>query len=191
MATITLDNPYYYKSGTGGVSAVIGNDGTGSGNRRIVRYEFTSPSTGASHISFNLVYAYLLNKSADKILHFYIGSSSTSHASAGEGSEYTGVVTISNYQSSTDFVFTGEADIILTPNTKYYLWIFPSSDTGYCYYGADTISTKTIETTGGAGLVYIYNGSSWEAYQIYVYNGTGWDLYMPYIYNGSDWDLYT
>jgi hypothetical protein len=39
------------------------------------------------------------------------------------------------------------------------------------------------------GLVYIDNGSGFEAYQCYIYNGTEWELYMPYVDNGTDWEL--
>ena len=51
--------------------------------------------------------------------------------------------------------------------------------------------TATVTTSGGAGLVYIDNGSKWETYQVYIDNGSSWDLYMPYIDNGSSWDLYS
>jgi hypothetical protein len=188
MATITLENPYYYQDGMGGVSAIIGYDG----HRRVARYEFTSPDAGVSHVSFSLIYAALQSKSSLKNMNFYIGTSASDHADAGEGSSYTGVVTTAQYQSYADcYTFSGEADIILMPNTKYYLWIFPSSEEGWCYYNAATITTKTVTTTGGAGLVYIDNGTGWDAYQVYIDNGTTWDLHMPYIDNGSSWDLYT
>jgi hypothetical protein len=191
MSTITLENPYYYQNGVGGVSAIVGSEGGATG-RRVVRYEFTAPNTGASHVAFSLTYAYLQSYSAIKPLRFYIGTSSTSHAAAGSDYDYTGTVNSSQYQTYEGcYVFTGEANVVLSPSTKYYLWIFPSTDEGWCYYNAATITEKTIDVSGGAGLVYIYNGSSWDAYQIYIYNGTGWDLYLPYIYNGSDWDLYT
>lgn len=41
------------------------------------------------------------------------------------------------------------------------------------------------------GLVYIDNGSGWDAYEVYIDNGSSWVKYMPYIDNGSSWDLYT
>lgn len=40
------------------------------------------------------------------------------------------------------------------------------------------------------GLVYIDNGSGWDAYQVYIDNGSSWDRYIPYIDNGSGWDMY-
>lgn len=38
------------------------------------------------------------------------------------------------------------------------------------------------------GVVYIDNGTKFEAYQIYIDNGSGWDLYTAHIDNGSGWD---
>lgn len=37
------------------------------------------------------------------------------------------------------------------------------------------------------GLVYIHNGTNYEAFQIYIFNGSTWDLYCPYIHNGTTW----
>lgn len=39
------------------------------------------------------------------------------------------------------------------------------------------------------GLVYIYDGSDYVAYQVYIYDGTEWGLYCPYVYDGSDWNI--
>ena len=41
------------------------------------------------------------------------------------------------------------------------------------------------------GLVYIDNGSGFDAYQAFIDNGSGWDMYIPYIDNGSSWDMYS
>lgn len=59
------------------------------------------------------------------------------------------------------------------------MWIFPSNDVGYCYYGVDSFATKNIELTGAAGVIYIDNGSGFEAYQVYIDNGTSWDFVHP------------
>ena len=39
-----------------------------------------------------------------------------------------------------------------------------------------------------SGVVYIYNGTTFEPYLAYIDNGTNWDLYIAYIDNGTDWD---
>lgn len=41
-----------------------------------------------------------------------------------------------------------------------------------------------------SGLVYIDNGSSFDAYQLFIDNGTSWDQYIPYIDNGTSYDMY-
>lgn len=188
MATITLTNPYYYQDDVGGVSAVIGWDGI---YYRIARYEFTTPNTGVNHVSFT--FPDFQNVSGTGIpdcnLCFYIGTSSTSHAGANADSAYTGKITVTQ-NANYLFDFAGEADILLLPNTKYYFWIFSNSAKSTLHYSHfyDTTS-KAITVTGGAGLVYIDNGSGFDAYQIYIDNGTGWDLYTPYIDNGTTWNM--
>lgn len=144
MAAITLNNPYYYQKGIGGVSAVVGHEGGGSS--RVVRFDFTSPSAGANHIAFSVWYGYLMGQSSQKPLRFYIGTSDSSHANAGSSAEYTGEVTVT--ESAEKYTFTGSADILLLPNTKYYLWIFPGdTGDGWCYYGL-VPNNCTITTTG-------------------------------------------
>ena len=46
-----------------------------------------------------------------------------------------------------------------------------------------------IFTTTPQGLVYIDNGTTFEAYQVFIDDGSKWEQYMPYIDNGSDWDM--
>ena len=60
--------------------------------------------------------------------------------------------------------------------------------------GAYTISNitsnKTVTVAGVVlgGLVWIYDGSSWNAYQPFIYNGSAWEQYMPYVYDNG-WHL--
>ena len=79
--------------------------------------------------------------------------------------------------------------MVLVPNTTYYLWIFPNT-TKYGFYWLTANQQATLTTSGGAGVVYIDNGSSWDAYQCYIDNGSSWDLYIPYIDDGSSWSVY-
>lgn len=37
------------------------------------------------------------------------------------------------------------------------------------------------------GLVYIDNGTQFEAYQMFIDNGTSWDQVIPYMDNGTEW----
>lgn len=54
----------------------------------------------------------------------------------------------------------------------------------------DITATGTMTITAyNKGLIYIANGSSYDAYQVYIGNGTSWELYLPYVGNGTGWDL--
>lgn len=64
--------------------------------------------------------------------------------------------------------------------------IYSNSATHYMKW---TKVTMTVTYTEG-GLVYIDNGSGWDAYQVYIDNGSSWDRYIPYIDNGTSWDQY-
>lgn len=84
------------------------------------------------------------------------------------------------------YIGTGSASILLQPNTTYYVWVFPGSTTyGWWYW----CNTMTLTTSGGAGLVYIDNGSSMVAAIPYIDNGSSWVQAMPYIDNGSSFIL--
>ncbi len=46
-------------------------------------------------------------------------------------------------------------------------------------------------TAEAQGLVYIDNGSEFEAAQIFIDNGSEWEQYAPYLDNGSSWEVMT
>lgn len=147
MAEITLANPAFYKDGSKVSSYVVGKETAPAytTGKRIARYEFTAPAAGASSISFRLHYGTVPSGSYSRDLNFFIGTEANSHCNAGEGAEFTGAVSVE--ASSGEYTFTGVADIVLMPNTKYYLWIFPASNK-YGYFYVDTASTRTLETIG-------------------------------------------
>ena len=192
MATITLSNPTFYYQGNSSTNQWVGFTST---DYRVVRYEFTAPSGGASHVQLKLTQTLYLSGSnaEDHDFCFYIGTSSTSHANANSTSSYTGKLTMAWANDGTSYsTFTGEADVSLTQNTKYYVWIFSNSAAYSGHYTNYLFSeaVATITTSGSAGgFIYIDNGSSWDKYQVYIDNGSGWDLYVPYIDNGSNWDI--
>lgn len=59
---------------------------------------------------------------------------------------------------------------------------------GYCPSSVTVSGTIEIPEEY-AGLVYIDNGESFDAYLVYIDNGTSIDRYIPYIDNGTSWDL--
>lgn len=77
----------------------------------------------------------------------------------------------------------------LKPSTTYYLVMWGATyhtDSLVLVGGTNDVSVSIAYTSG---LVYIDNGSGFEAYQCYVDNGSSWDLCIPYIDNGVSWDM--
>lgn len=54
---------------------------------------------------------------------------------------------------------------------------------------AGNVTVATIATA--LGLVYIDNGSQFEAAQVFIDNGLDWEQHMPFIDNGTEFELYT
>lgn len=186
MATITTTSKVTINGGsTSGAQQIVG---INSGKNQVVRFTFTTDSNGASSVSWSLPNN---SKGAGTApaLRWYIGTDPNSHLNAGASTTvYNGNVSVSN-DGYGNLTFSGSANMVLVPNTIYYLWIFPGTTT-YGFYYLTENQQATLTTSGGAGVVYIDNGSSWDLYQCYIDNGSGWDLYIPYIDNGSSWDIY-
>lgn len=192
MAVITTTNKTHYKNGEPTTSSyIVGYDSNGN---RVIRFTFTTNgephnTTGASSLSWSLTGNYEPDSAEAyrPALRWYVGTNPTSHVSAGMSTtEYHGDVTAVN--SGGEYTLSGSADIILLPNTTYYLWIFPNT-TYFNYYYTSQLREATVTLSGSAGLIYIDNGTSFDAYQVYIDNGTGWDQYIPYIDNGIDWTI--
>lgn len=109
------------------------------------------------------------------------------------GTNYTG--TISDYNgSSTVTLKNGTLNVAHdAAGTKTMNFSFKVTDRdglSYTCGSASASGSMTLTPTGGQGLVYIDNGSGWDAYQVYIDNGSSWDRYIPYIDNGSSWEQY-
>ena len=184
MSTITSGLPQVYAGASATNLKLVGYNG---GKNYVARYSFKTDATGGSHISWKLLNSSFSGNGTVPPLRWYIGTSSNSHINAGVSTtKYHGSVKVSD--NGGNDAFSGSADVVLMPNTTYYLWIFPATST-YGFYWLDVEDKATLETSGAAGLVHIDNGSSFDSYQVYIDNGSGWDMYIPYIDNGSGWDL--
>lgn len=53
-------------------------------------------------------------------------------------------------------------------------------------YGENVTVSQSASLTA-AGVVRVYNGSTFVTAQPYVYNGTAWVAATPYTYNGTAW----
>lgn len=104
----------------------------------------------------------------------------------------TGTVSFSNMTTTTESRTLTVSTTGLQSNQTYYLILWAYNQTG--------IELREINSAWGSysitmgyndGVVWIDNGSSFEAYQCYIDNGTSWDLCVPYIDNGSSWDAAT
>lgn len=185
MATIASSAKQLYSGGTAvSDSHIVGY----SGKNRVVRFTFETDAFGASSVSWYLNDNYS-GEGTLPALRWYIGTSATSHANAGKSTTtYHG--TVKATENAGTYKFSGSADLVLLPNTTYYLWIFPNTTTSGYYYLTE-IRQATLTTAGGAGLVNIYNGSGWDVYLVWIYDGSAWGLYILYIYDGSAWVMYS
>ena len=80
---------------------------------------------------------------------------------------------------------------VLKPNTTYYfyLWGYNSAVAEGLMLGINTIANHIITVTYEINaVIYIDNGSSFDAYEIWIDNGSTWEQYAAYIDNGSSWD---
>lgn len=194
MATIKTTARTFFANGVEGSSNLVGYQTKGP-KRNVVRYTFSTADlpAGANKISIaapseatNDYWA--LYDGAWIKLRFKITTSATSHTDAGP--------TTTDYDGEVSFVKIGNAyylsipttNVILLPNKTYYLYIFPGEAT----FGlvSTYAASLTLTVSGGAGIVKIYNGKTWDNYLCYIYTGSKWELHLPYIYTGSKWELY-
>lgn len=190
MAVISLSNLTFFENGSAPASSeVVGYENS---KNRVARYKFKAPAEGANHLKFTIANISKQN-GFDKVdvyksLRFYIGTSSTDHANAGTNSSYTGSVKLTKV-SGDYYSATGDVDILLLPNTTYYLWIFPSTAVwGWFFWYPDT---ETVTVTGAAGVVEIDTGSGFVKAIPYIDDGTSWKMAAAYVDNGSTFKICT
>ena len=53
-----------------------------------------------------------------------------------------------------------------------------------------TGAVNVVVTMKNAGVVWIWNGSTWERYIPMIWNGSSWDRYIPMVWTGSAWVIY-
>lgn len=151
---IELTDVLFYKGAISGFSRVVGYE---DNSRRVVRYTFLAPETGAS--GQTLLFRTLGLESGAKIpLRYYIGSDPESHVNAGTEYEYTGELTLGEDQRT----FTAECRVLMLPGRTYYLWVFPGEDT-YGYYGWDSLDGPSeMEFTGAGFILPVVKGGAIE-----------------------------
>lgn len=183
MAVFELEgNVTFYKNGNSGASRVVGYE---SRANRVARYSFVTPAEGGNRVDI-VYYSNGLGGGSKIPVRFFIGTDPGSHANAGAGSSYTGELTL----GSDGETFTWSGDILLLPNTTYYIWFFPGSAV-YGYYSWYGSGTSTLTTSGGAGLAKVAQSGALVPHQFYARTGDSISLYLPYVRSGDQLVLLT
>lgn len=144
MAVITSSTPKFYQCNSSTtntpVSAVVGYEKPSAAYDRIVRYSFTAPAEGATSISVNFG-SVSFGAGTSQTLHIKITTDANSIPLQGTANDGT----ISAIGSST----VGSATYTFSPNTQYYIWVYPSSHskTVWWYWNTSACSITTYGST--------------------------------------------
>ena len=199
-ATASVTDSYQIKTGTWSVSSL--STTASSKTLNISTTELQSNTT---------YYLYLWGSYAVTILNLSSCSATLTHiqaykltVSAGTGSTVTVNRTSSSYVSTGNLANGATIcpndvlKITFGVNPGYELLThtvngstFTSGDSHTVSEAVAIASTAKLVGTQPQGVIYIDNGTSFEAYQVYIDNGYSWNLYEPYIDNGSSWVLYS
>lgn len=99
---------------------------------------------------------------------------------------------ISSYSGVTKKTFTFSTASYVAPGATIYItvyFIISAMTVVIAYYRGN--SSSYGGTVSSAGLVKIWNGSTWVNAIPYIYNGSTWVQAIPYVYNGSEWKIGT
>lgn len=188
---LTLSGPVGYKNGATQQSGpFVGYD---NGNC-VLRYSFKTPKNKyVTALEFSTTLRrYLGTYGVTRSIRLKVTKSSTSHVNAGEATtDYDASYAYSVAAADTPCKIS-VTGLRLGPDTTYYIYLYPGfADLCmlFCYNNSGVdLASLTCELTS-AGLAYIDNGTSWEAYEVYIDNGTSWEQYIPYIDTGTGWDM--
>lgn len=133
--------------------------------------------------------------SADRIKYFIFGYWNTKPDGSGTtyhpGGSYSYDAPLTLYAIYLDDIVTRSVELP-TPTRGGYEFL------GWAANANDTSGVTGMYEPGGDitlfaiwkadGLLYIYDGESFSAFQAYIYDGYSWDLYCPYVYD-SGWSM--
>lgn len=167
---------------------------TGNGSRKHHKFTLTvtenskNDSANTSNISFKFILSPIQSG-----WNWATQGSNISYNITINGTHYTG--TIPNYDGSSTVTLKSDTlnvahDAAGTKTMSFSFKVTDRDGLSYTCGSASASGSMTLTPTSGQGLVYIDNGSGWDAYQVYIDNGSSWDRYIPYIDNGSSWEQY-
>ena len=196
MAALTLSGPVGYLAGspqtTGPFVGYLG-----SGKNYVLRYSFRTPSNGyITSLTFSTKFRHYSGSASHSFkVGLKVTSSPNSHINA--STDTKDFDADSGWMSGTgnkDITFSVK-DLRLTPNTTYYVYLFPLPGDGaymkYCYDNNDIDYGKLSYDSIIYGLVYLEDGTQAEPYEAFIDNGSSWDFYIPNGDNGSGWDIFS
>jgi hypothetical protein len=164
-----------------------------NGANRVVRYTFTTPSSGARSYSVMLTGCSAHN--GTPVLRYYLTTSDSSHTQANTTSSYDGTLTRRSTTSGYGQYeyYAASIDKLLEPNMTYYLYIFAGSATvGTAFLPCDNYQYSTnlasITLEGNYSNVWVYTPLGWKLGTLWGYKTSGWvKASKTFIYNGSNW----
>lgn len=184
--TFTKNNGDFYHVSESGVSAITGsayaryND---SGTGAWIRVSFTVPSGKKWTISE--IYSARVGSSTDAEYGFT--KEERTVYSYANNSSFTYTAPKGSYGSSEGSTWTSsDLSITLTAGT-WYVYVYVTTK-GSAWQYVTTSNTKlklTYTEESDGGLVYIANGSSFEAYEVWIANGSKFEQYEVYVADGS------
>ena len=172
--------------------------GASSSNQYVYLLKFTTPAFkgNSSKITFNLAVG--KQSATAGTLRYAV---CTSDANKFSYNNTTSAVTDSNALKSGTFSYSGLTSGVntisftvatngLKSEQTYYLFIWGSSSTSdwVTVYAIDSNNWHSISLEyNEGGLVYIANGSSFDAYEVWIANGSKFEQYEVYIGDGTKW----
>lgn len=167
---------------------------SGNGSRGHHKFTLTvtenskNDSANTSNISYSLVLSPIQNNwdwaQMDNIK--YSISINGSTVASGTIASYNGTSTVTIKRGSLNVSHNADG----SKKIAFSFSVTDPNSESYTPGSASASGSMTLTPTAGQGLVYIDNGSGWDAYQVYIDNGSSWDRYIPYIDNGSSWEQY-
>ena len=166
MATNLKSTATYYRVGATPISGGCIGYESGSSRPSVARYEFTTPSTGATSVSWSSSACYLTN-------YYYNDGSGTALAwqycgrfhwtITDEADKYKKYIGNDGYSIgvSAGNYFYGSANINLLPNKTYYLYVYPDSGFSgmYAIFGIGALSNLTVDGAYGVSPIVATNAN--------------------------------